>query len=405
MTSEDLNLPLKIAIVVSHPIQHFCPQYVSFAQHENIQLKVFFGSALGYKKYLDENFKQEIFWGNLQLDKFDHVFLNGDAVLQADKNLDALTLEKELSMYAPDCVIQYGYFQALQKRTYRWAVKNKVALAYISDTELRQQRNKIKQWIKSIYLRRHFSKISYFLTVGNANEEFYAKHGVAATKVLRMHFPIDVQQYENAYAQKSELAKQKRNQYTIGENETILLVVGKLVSWKNQDHIIEAMKLLEGRGIYMHLFMLGSGEMKEAWQKKAAQLQHSKVYFPGFIDIETLPAYYAATDIYICPAAVEPHSIAISEAIYMGCPVIISDRCGSYGPGDDVQEGKNGYVFPLGNIAVLAETIAALVKAPPAALKNGEISHEIAVGFQLNSHSMIIDKLIQKLKELKDGIL
>ena len=65
----------KIGIVVSHPIQHFCPQYVSFAENRNIHLKVFFGSALGHKKYTDKNFKQEIAWGNLHLDKFDHVFL------------------------------------------------------------------------------------------------------------------------------------------------------------------------------------------------------------------------------------------------------------------------------------------------------------------------------------------
>ena len=61
---------LRVAIVVSHPIQHFCPQYVSFAKNKNIELKVFFASALGYKKYADANFKKEISWGNLQLEKF-----------------------------------------------------------------------------------------------------------------------------------------------------------------------------------------------------------------------------------------------------------------------------------------------------------------------------------------------
>ncbi len=92
----DINKTPRIAIVVSHPIQHFCPQYVSFAKNKNVSLKVFFGSALGYKKYVDVNFKQEISWGNLNLDKFDHIFLNGDAVLQSDKKLDALSLDKEL---------------------------------------------------------------------------------------------------------------------------------------------------------------------------------------------------------------------------------------------------------------------------------------------------------------------
>ncbi len=53
---------LRIAIVISHPIQHFCPQYVSFTQNKNVELKVFFASTLGYKKYVDVNFGKEISW-------------------------------------------------------------------------------------------------------------------------------------------------------------------------------------------------------------------------------------------------------------------------------------------------------------------------------------------------------
>jgi len=317
----------KIAIVVSHPIQHFCPQYVSFAQNKNCTLKVFFGSALGFKKYVDANFKQEISWGNLNLEKFDHVFLNGDAVIQSDKDLDAVSLEKELEAYNPDLVISYGYFQKLQRRAYRWAIKNQVPLAFISDSELRHKRNQLKQFIKSIFLRGYFSKISYFLSVGNANEAFYSKYGVSKEKIVRMHFPIDVEQYKNSYLEKQALNNKIRKQYDIRENEIVLSVVGKLAPWKNQDHLIDAMKLLEEQGIYIHSFMLGSGEMKDEWEQKAKKLINSKVHFPGFVKLEDLPAYYAASDIYVHPASVEPHSIAISEAIYMGCTVILGDMC------------------------------------------------------------------------------
>ena len=170
---------VNIAIVVSHPIQHFCPQYASFAQNKNCILKVFFGSALGLKKYVDENFKEEISWDNLQLEKFDHIFLNGEAVLQAGKDLDAVNLEDELSLFQPGLVICYGYFQKLQRRAYRWATRNKVPLAFISDSELRHKRNQLKQFIKSIFLRNYFSRISFFLAVGNANESFYLKYGVS----------------------------------------------------------------------------------------------------------------------------------------------------------------------------------------------------------------------------------
>ncbi|MEO8721752.1 MAG: glycosyltransferase family 4 protein [Ginsengibacter sp.] len=387
---------LRIAIVVSHPIQHFCPQYVSFTENSNIEFKVFFASTLGYKKYVDVNFGEEISWGNLHLDKFDHLFLNGEAMLQADKKLDAPSLEGELDRYHPDILFTYGYFQKLQRRAKRWALKNKIQIAYISDSELRHKRNAGKELLKTIWLRRYFSTINWFLTMGNANEEFYKKYGVRENKLIRMHYPIDFVVYQKSYQQKELLRNKIREQYNIHENEIVISVVGKLVAWKNQDHIIEAMKLLEEDGIVVKLFMLGSGEMKAHWELIAKELKKCQVFFPGFVNIEELPSYYAATDIYVHPASLEPHSVAISEAIMMGCPVILSDRCGSFGDTDDVQTGKNGYVFEFGNIEDLAEKIKQLALNSERRNSFGNYSHKIAFSFQQESHVGVIKKLLER---------
>jgi glycosyltransferase involved in cell wall biosynthesis len=390
---------LRIAIVISHPIQHFCPQYVSFTENKNIEFKVFFASTLGYKNYVDVNFGKEISWGNLQLNKFAHIFLNGEALLQADKNLDAPSLNNQLDEYKPDIIFTYGYFQKLQRRAYQWALKNKVKIAYISDSELRHKRNPAKEFLKSIFLKRYFSKIDFFLTMGNANEDFYKKYGVADNKLIRMHYPIDLVVYQKSYDQKELLRKKIRSQYQIHENEIVISVVGKLVEWKNQDHIIEAMKLLENEGIYLTLFILGSGEMKENWEEKSKELKKSKVFFPGFVNIEELPFYYAATDIYIHPASMEPHSVAISEAIIMGCPIILSDKCGSYGEDDDVQEGKNGYVFEFGNIEHLAHKIKLLAMNDERRKRFSDYSHQVAVAFQQRSHFGIITNILKELQK------
>ncbi len=387
----------RIALIVSHPIQHFCPQYVSFAENTGIVFKVFFASRLGLEKYRDENFKQEISWGNLNIEKFDHEFLNGKAILQSDKNLDAPALDAALAAFKPDIVITYGYFQKLQRRAYKWCRKNKVALAYISDGELKQKRNKWKGVLKYFFLRRYFSGIKYFLTVGDANEAFYAHYGVPAEKLLRMHFPIDIKTYEKAWIDRYELRKKIRLQYNIQEEAIVLSVVGKLVPWKNQDHIIDAMNLLEKEGVFTELFIIGSGEMLEPWKDKGSKLSKSKVHFTGFVNIEDLPAFYAATDIYVHPASAEPHSIAVSEAIYMGCPVIISDRCGSYGKNDDVQENRNGYVYAFGNVEQLAKFIKQLINNPEERKIYSDYSKTISRGFQQQSHFGIIEEFKERI--------
>lgn len=389
---------IKIAIVISHPIQHFCPQYVSFTKNRAIDFKVFFGSALGYKKYVDANFKHEIHWDNLNLDKFPHHFLNGEEIIQPDKNLEAPTLEKELDQYRPDIVFTYGYFQKMQRHTRKWALKNKVYLAYISDSELRHHSNEVKELIKGFFLRKYFAAVDVFLTMGNANEEYYTKYNVPVQKMLRMHYPIDYEAYKKSYDNREGLRNKMRDQYRIKESEIVLTVVGKLVTWKNQDHLIEALQFLEKSGNTYHLFILGSGEKMDEWQQKATALMRNNVYFTGFVKAQDLPGYLAASDIYIHPASLEPHSVAISEAIYMGCPIVLSDRCGSYGPNDDVQIGKNGYVYKFGDIQELAEKIEELANNETLRQEFGAHSHQIAATFQENSHVTMLQNLIERYK-------
>jgi glycosyltransferase involved in cell wall biosynthesis len=395
-----ISRKVRIAIVISHPIQHFCPQYVSFSQNPDVELKVFFGSAVGHKKYVDENFKREISWSNLQLERFSHCFLNGEQVLQPDKDLDAPLLERELKSFQPDLLFTYGYFQKLQRRAHRWAVKNKIPMAYISDSELRHHRPALKDWLKSFFIRSYLAPVSHFLTMGDANEAYYKRYKVSTTKFLRMHYPIDFEMYQRSFLNKDLLRLAIRTEYSIGEAEIALCVVGKLVRWKNQDHIIDAMRILESEGIYAHLFVIGSGELQSKWEQKAKSLKKSKVHFTGFVKADALPAYYAATDIYVHPASLEPHSVAISEAIIMGCPVIISDRCGSYGPTDDVQEGGNGFVNEFGNIRGLADKIKKLITDKQMRKDFGLYSHKLGMQFQENSHFTMLEQLVKRFRKL-----
>lgn len=388
----------RIAIIISHPIQHFCPQYASFSALNIADIKVFFASSLGLQRYYDPGFGKQVSWGNLYLDKFEHEFLNGDAVIPPDRNIDAANLEEKLDGYKPDILIIYGYSQRLQRRAHRWAVRHKVKLAYISDSENRQKRNIFKQWLKYPFLRSFFAPIDYFLSVGNANEELYRYYGVPGEKLIRMHFPIDRLTYQKSFPEKAELGSALRKKYGIPADEMVLSVVGKLVPWKSQQHIIEALRLLEKDGSVYHLFLIGSGSMEAEWKELAATLVRSKVHFTGFIDPVDLPGYYAFSDIYVHPARVEPHSLSISEAIYMGCPVVLSDTCGSYGDSDDVRPGHNGYVFKYGNIPELADRISVLKDARLRA-SFGSRSHEQAVRYQQISHADVLKQLLNAFRQ------
>lgn len=385
----------RIAIVVSHPIQHFCPQYASFATADNAEVKVFFGSCMGRDAYVDKNFGTKISWGRLYLDQFEHCFVNGDQVLPADAQLDAPGLNAQLEGFRPDIVIVYGHFQKLSRRAIQWARQHGCKIAYIADSELRQNQSWKRRLLRPVRAS-FFRSIDYFLTVGNANEEFYTLHDVDCNKFVRMHFSIDRQLYDAAHKERQQLSCSLRQELNVPDDAIVVSVVGKLVSWKSQDHLIDLSLRMRNSHPNMRYFAIGSGPSEGAWKERSEKAGTQDVVFTGFVPPDRLPAFYAMSDVYIHPALVEPHSLAISEAIYMGRPVICSNKCGSYGHSDDVQIGINGYVYPHGDIATLAKHLGRLASSVELRHSMGASSEAISRQFQTVSHRDSLQRLIAR---------
>lgn len=379
----------RLAIVVSHPIQHFCPLYANWAKNDLWEIKVFFASNAGAKPYFDENFKKMITWEGLRLEQFAHEFLNGDQDIPVNANTDASNLTNSLQAFAPDAVLTYGYDQKLQRRAKTWAINQGIPVIYFADSELRQKRSKIKQWLKTLWLPYYFRDISNFLVTGNANEVYYFHYGVPQAKMIRSSYPIDRDLYEKAWNDRENLSALIRAKYNIPADSIIISMAGKLIDRKRQIDLIHALSKV--KNCHVTLLLMGTGEKENAWKIAASEIIHHRIIFAGFVDAHHLPAYYAASDIYAHVSEAEPHSVAVSEAIYMGCPVIISHTCGSYGMDDDVQIGVNGYVFPCKDIDQLAQKIQRLANDPELRNSMSVQSHLIAFHNQHVTHLNILN--------------
>src|SRR5262249_53918598 len=67
--------PVRLAYLVSHPIQYQAPLLRRIAAEPGIRLKVFFRSPMGLKSYVDPGFGQAIAWDTPLLEGYDHEFL------------------------------------------------------------------------------------------------------------------------------------------------------------------------------------------------------------------------------------------------------------------------------------------------------------------------------------------
>src|SRR5665213_3209258 len=70
-----MSQPLRLAYLVSHPIQYQAPLLRRIAREPDIDLTVFFGSDFSLRAYKDHGFGVEVAWDTPLTEGYNHVFL------------------------------------------------------------------------------------------------------------------------------------------------------------------------------------------------------------------------------------------------------------------------------------------------------------------------------------------
>jgi glycosyltransferase involved in cell wall biosynthesis len=161
-----------------------------------------------------------------------------------------------------------------------------------------------------------------------------------------------------------------------------LLTVGRLTYQKGYDMALEALNLLKKRGVLVRWYVLGEGEERKALERKRAKLGLEED-FVLLGAVENPFPYYARTDIYVHATRFEGRSVALQEALALGCAAIASD-CG--GNRDEIEDGRNGLLCPFHPLA-LADCIERLARDKKLRMELGERagSGKVSGGFRGDS--------------------
>lgn len=364
----------RLAIVVTHPIQHFVPFYRALAADPGIDLHVLYGTPLGLKPYLDTQMQTEIAWQMDLLSGYSSEFLQEmPAGRQSSFTLpNSRVIGARLNAFAPDIILIYGYAQMNSLRAIAWARRRKVPVMMISDSERAARNAPVREAVKKCVIPLIYRYISVFLSVGDKNESYYRYYGTPPDRIFRSPFTIDEGAFEAAAAERAAMRIELRSHLGIAFDARIMLYVGKLYPGKRPADLVAAMTSLSGvPGI--HAVIAGNGEQFAELKTAAAGNTH----FLGFVNVDRLPGIYAAADALIVPSEVDRHPLVCSEAACMGLPMILSDRIGAVGPTDVAREGENALIFPSGDVAKLACLIEALATDDPRRAAMGKRSLEI----------------------------
>lgn len=166
----------------------------------------------------------------------------------------------------------------------------------------------------------------------------------------------------------SQAVKILNASYDIPENVPLFLFVGRIMKYKGLPIIVDAMKILSGKGMDFRMVFVGGGADAAEMQDKVKEygisldvysqeegqeekLTHTdgaaghsgKVIFTGAIhDRERLRVWNTRADLFLFPSTYDTNGIVVREAAACGlASVLIKGSCAAEG----ITDGRNGYLI------------------------------------------------------------
>ncbi|WP_423149074.1 glycosyltransferase family 4 protein [Rubrolithibacter danxiaensis] len=331
----------RIAFIVTHPTQFEVPffQFVSKTDKVN-NLYVFYLKE--QNEHFDSELKQKINWGFNLYEGYEFTILD---VQQKFKKL-----EQQLTEHTFDLVILNGY-KGLYNGLNKFFKSRNIPVALRLDSVLFNN-NQLSNTIRRVLLKTVYRTFDGFFATGSASSQYLAEMRINENKIHYFYYCTDNDFFAANSADSVKVADLKER---LGiRDEKVILSVAKFNKRESPEDIIRAFGILDRKDIT--LILAGDGEEREGLEQLAGQFPQLKIVFTGYVPYTELAVYYGISDLFVHSAQNEPWGVSVQEALASGCKVIASDRVGA--AFDLVRQGRNGYIYPYGDVGKLAAFIS-----------------------------------------------
>ena len=223
-------------------------------------------------------------------------------------------------------------------------------------------KNSLKKWYNSVMVRSD-------LVIAGSNFIFshiqknYSNYIKSNKRYLVIFRGINTDYFNpNKITEKDKNLLKKK--WKIDDTKKLILLPGRLTSWKGQEMFIESLNLLKKNNsdINFHAVILGNDQGRNIYKKKLVRLveQYRLVNEISFIDhLELMPIGYEISDVVVS-SSIEPEAFGrVSvEAQAMEKPIIASNIGGS---NETIINEKTGFLFDAGNINSLSTKLSEIL--------------------------------------------
>ena len=229
----------------------------------------------------------------------------------------------------------------------------------------------MKKFYNSVMLRADLIIAGSNFIFSHINEN-YSKYLINLKKKFLVIFRGINTDYFNSNTIKQLEENKLISFWNIDKNKKLILLPGRLTSWKGQEMFIEAINLVnkEIDPETFNVVILGSDQGRKIYKQKLLRLveQHRLANQVKFIDnCKNMPVAYKISDL-IVSSSIEPEAFGrVSiEAQSMEKPIIASNIGGSK---ETIINDKTGFLFEAGKPASLSKKIIEVLQLDETTLK------------------------------------
>lgn len=199
------------------------------------------------------------------------------------------------------------------------------------------------------------SKLALYITVSENDRQSLLRSNIPNERIELIYNAVNTPP-ENIHHNPGHLHKQ----YSIQPNSIICIAVGRLVTIKGFDVLIQAAHLLKNSSANVHFLIVGDGECKEELLSQIKTLGvNENVTLAGYQDRTTVLSFVKSSDIFIMPSRYEGTPIALLEAGSLGVPIIASNVGGIP---ELVQDRSHALLVPPNDPQALAQAVTLLIE-------------------------------------------
>ncbi len=213
-----------------------------------------------------------------------------------------------------------------------------------------------------------------------------------------MHAPISVvpsgislEQHHKRLTEQERL--EKRRALGIGDEDQVLLNLGRLGGEKNLDELITLFAEARQKNGNLKFLIVGDGPAREELEKHARKLGVADhVIFTGMVPPSEVQNYYQLGDVFVSASTSETQGLTYIEAAANGLPLLCrQDDCLA----DVLEEGQNGYEYT--SAQEFLDAIDAVMDDPSWRSAAGQRSQEIATGFDKRTFGDKIESVYESV--------